>query len=166
MAIPVSVAEEHQISISRWRWLGLMAQLERRGRGARESGAFLLARTDRASRRVAASVFFDDVDPGSLNGAISISGEAFGRLWEICERRGMRVIADVHTHPGAGVHQSTTDAANPMIARAGHVGIIVPHFAKHSPKPRSVGFHIYQGDRTWKSHFCGQAAVLLKRTWL
>ena len=162
----MSAADRHQISIRRWRWRRLMAELARRGRGERESGAFLLARRARSPRRVAAVVFFDDLDTAALNGAISIRGEAFGRLWELCEQRGMRVIADVHTHPGAGVRQSPTDAANPMVARSGHVAIIVPHFAIGSPRPNQVGFHVYQGDRTWKSEFGQEAAMQLQRTWL
>jgi hypothetical protein len=75
------------------------------------------------------------------------------------------VIADVHTHPAAGVRQSPTDAANPMVARSGHVAIIVPNFANGSPRPHQVGFHVYQGDRTWKSEFGRQAAAQMQRTW-
>jgi len=161
----VSGAKDHGVRISRRRWKRLMSELAQRGRGKRESGAFLLARVDRAPRRVAGSVYFDDLDVDALNGAVSIRGESFGRLWEICESRGMRVIADVHTHPGPGVGQSRIDAANPMIARPGHVGIIVPHFAQRSTYPRDVGFHVYQGDRTWVSAFGDRAAAMLRRTW-
>jgi proteasome lid subunit RPN8/RPN11 len=142
-----------------------MAELARRGRGERESGAFLMARTGRSRRRVAMVIFFDDLDADALNGAVSIRGEAFGHLWEICEQRSMRVIADVHTHPGSGVAQSSIDAANPMIARRGHVGMIVPHFAQGSRHPRHIGFHTYNGDRTWTSVFGDQAGVALRRTW-
>jgi proteasome lid subunit RPN8/RPN11 len=161
----VSVADEHSVRVSRWRWRRLMLELARRGRGERESGAFLLARLDAAPRRVAMSVFFDDLDADALNGAVSIRGEAFGRLWQICERHGMRVIADVHTHPGSGVDQSSIDAANPMIARRGHVAIIVPHFARRSTHPRDVGFHVYEGDRTWTKVFGERVTALLHRTW-
>jgi hypothetical protein len=161
----VSEADEYGVRISRRRWRALVSELARRGRGDRESGAFLLARKDKTQRKVVAVAYFDDLDPDSLNGAISIRGEAFAKLWDICGERGMRVIADVHTHPGAGVGQSHIDEANPMIARRGHVGIIVPHFAEHDPRPRDVGFHIYQGDRTWTSAFGDQAAALLRRTW-
>jgi proteasome lid subunit RPN8/RPN11 len=159
------LASEHHIIISRRRWQAVLEELARRGRGTRESGAFLLARIERSPRRVADVVYFDDLDPDSLDGSVSIRGEAFGRLWEHCEQRGLRVIADVHTHPGQCVEQSHIDAANPMVARRGHVGIIVPHFAQRSPKPRAVGFHVYQGDRTWTSAFGPKAALLLRRTW-
>jgi proteasome lid subunit RPN8/RPN11 len=142
-----------------------MAELRRRGQDERESGAFLLAEVRRRPRRVADAVFFDDLDPNALNGAVSIPGEAFGRLWSMCAARGMRVIADVHTHPGSGVRQSGIDAANPMVARCGHVAVIVPHFAQRSPAPSDLGVHVYQGDRSWKSAFGSQAAALVRRTW-
>jgi hypothetical protein len=161
----VSAADEHQIRISRRRWRNVVSELACRGRGDRESGVFLLARTDKNPRQVAEVAYFDDLDPEALHGAISIRGDAFGQLWEICGQRGMRVIADVHTHPGDGVGQSHVDEANPMIARRGHVGIIVPYFAQRDPRPRDIGFHVYSGDRTWTSAYGDNAAALLRRTW-
>jgi hypothetical protein len=141
-----------------------MRELERRGRGVRESGAFLLAGQSEHPRHVIDFIPFDELDPHALNGAISIRGEAFGRLWDICAQRRLRVVADVHTHPGSGVRQSIIDRRNPMIAVAGHFGIIVPRFAQGRPEPRESGVHVYQGDRTWISHYGEQAARLLRLT--
>jgi proteasome lid subunit RPN8/RPN11 len=143
----------------------MVAEVAHRGRGSRESGAFLLARTRRRPRRVVDRVLFDDLDPDALNGAISIRGTAFARLWEICAERGLRVVADVHTHPGNGVAQSRIDAANPMIAHRGHLGIILPHFATRAPHPREAGVHVYMGDRTWRSHYGDDAAHRIRLTW-
>jgi len=142
-----------------------MSELARRGEGTRESGAFLLARVERGSRHVARVVYFDDLDPDALNGAISIRGAAFARLWELCTQSQMRVIGDVHTHPGSGVAQSHIDAANPMIARRGHVAIIVPHLAQRRTRPSDVSFHVYQGEHAWTSEFGHDAARRLRRTW-
>ena len=116
-----------------------MRELARRGHGERESGEFLLARAGDDTRRIAACVYFDDIDPTALNGAISIRGEKFVRLWAICKERGMRVIADVHTHPGSGVRQSTIDAANPMVATRGHIGIILPTSLSATLRPSTPG---------------------------
>jgi proteasome lid subunit RPN8/RPN11 len=140
-------------------------ELAERGRSERESGAFLLARTARRPHRVAAIVFFDDLDPEALNGAISIRRAAFGRLWEICAERRMRVVADVHTHPGPGVGQSDIDAANPMVVTCGHFAVILPHFASRAPQPRDAGVHVYQGDRSWTNAFGEDAGSLIRRTW-
>jgi len=161
----VSAHQPESLRVSRWRWRTLVRELARRGHGERESGAFLLERVGDASRRVSGCVYFDDIDPDALNGAISIRGEKFVRLWEICKERGMRVIADVHTHPGSGVQQSPIDAANPMIAKRGHVAIILPHFAQRDAIPANAGVHVYAGDRSWRSAFGPEAAAVLRRTW-
>lgn len=160
------VQPETLLRIPRRRWRALIRELARRGEGCRESGAFLLARTDHRPTRVAAIVYFDDIDPDCLNGAISIHGSAFAKLWAICSGRGMRVIADVHTHPGADVAQSSIDAANPMVAIRGHVAVILPHFAKRDASPGHAGVHRYEGARSWRSHFGKDAARALKRSWI
>lgn len=162
---PVSADNDGALSMSRRSWRRLLADLSSRGGGVRESGAFLLAHSDRRPRRVAEWIPFDELDPRALNGAISIRGTAFSRLWAICADRRMRVVADVHTHPGAGVGQSAIDRANPMVARRGHVGIIVPDFAQGRPRIGEIGVHVYRGDRTWASHFGRDAARLLRLTW-
>jgi proteasome lid subunit RPN8/RPN11 len=162
----VSARQPESLRVSRWRWRTLVRELARRGHGERESGAFLLARAGDESRRVAACVYFDDIDPTALNGAISIRGEKFVRLWAICKEHGMRVIADVHTHPGSGVRQSAIDAANPMVAKRGHIGIILPHFAQRDATPEHAGVHVYAGDRSWRSAYGAEAAALLRRTWI
>jgi proteasome lid subunit RPN8/RPN11 len=161
----VSGRQAESLRVSRLRWRALVRELARRGHGERESGAFLLARVGDERRRVAECVYFDDIDPDALNGAISIRGEKFVRLWAICKERGMRVIADVHTHPGSGVRQSTIDASNPMIARRGHIAIILPHFAQRGATPKRAGVHVYAGDRSWRSAYGPDAAELLRRTW-
>jgi proteasome lid subunit RPN8/RPN11 len=160
----MSSEDPHTIAIS-WRtWRRLIRDLSRRGGGERESGAFLLA-SRRRPRRVIDWIPFDELDPAALNGAISIRGEAFVELWRTCAARGLRVLADVHTHPGTGVEQSSIDQANPMVAKAGHIGIIVPHFARRGARRRDIGFHVYRGERTWASHYGPQAARRLRLTW-
>lgn len=153
------------LTISRRAWAQLVRELSARGRGERESGAFLLARMGRRPRHVAATVYFDDLDAQALNGTIAIRGAAFGRLWDLCAVRGMRVVGDVHTHPSGWVAQSDVDAANPMVAKRGHVAVILPHFARRGPLPADAGVHVYQGDRSWTSAFGTEAASLVRRTW-
>jgi proteasome lid subunit RPN8/RPN11 len=156
--------ESHELRISRRMWRRILIDLARRGAGERESGAFLLAARDRRPRRVVTWIPFDELDSGALNGAIAIRGEAFVALWRICADRGLRVIADIHTHPGAGVAQSSIDQANPMVAQAGHVGLIIPYYARHGGRRRAVGVHVYRGNRTWASHYGREAARMLRLT--
>lgn len=142
-------------------WQELIVELGRRGEGRRESGAFLLAAREPRSTRVTDIVYFDDLDPECLVGAIHLHQRAFSKLWELCAARSLRVIADVHTHPGGGVGQSSIDRENPMIAMRGHVGVIVPNFAQGVIAPKDVGVHLYLA-RGWQSHFGADAEQRLK----
>src|SRR4051794_31314266 len=105
-------APPDHLVIRRPLWRSLWRELQRRGDGRRESGAFLLGLPD--GREVLDVVYFDDVDRGCLVGSIALDGEGFTRLWEYCEGVGMRVLADVHSHPTAAVGLSSIDRANPM----------------------------------------------------
>jgi proteasome lid subunit RPN8/RPN11 len=145
-----------RLQIPQTLWGRLIAQLAERGEGRRESGAFLLGRP--GGRRVEEILYFDDLDPRSLNGSIHLRGPAFSKLWEHCSRRGLRALADVHTHPGGSVAQSLTDRRNPLVAQSGHVALIVPRFALDGATPRHVGFHRYDGESGWTSFF-GRAAA-------
>jgi proteasome lid subunit RPN8/RPN11 len=151
--------------MTRWQWQRLLRDLARRGRGVRESGAFLLGAGEPGSVRVTRWLAFDELDPKCLNGAISIRGEAFNGLWKICRQESLRVIADVHTHPGRHVAQSAIDQSNPMVAQRGHVAVIVPGFARGRPAPEHVGVHIYRGDRSWDAFYGQDARRRLRLQW-
>ena len=131
-------------------WKRLIAELGRRGRGGRESGAFLLCNRDGDRRTVTRVVYLDDIDPSCLTGGIEFDGLAYSKLWDICDAEHRVVVGDVHTHPGRGVRQSKIDAENPMIAQEGHVALIVPDFAMQPTEPHEVGVHRYSG-RGWQA---------------
>lgn len=146
-------------------WQTMIAELGRRGRGDRESGAFLLADRDGHPRTVTRAVYLDDLDPTCLTGGIEFDGLAYSKLWDLCEAEQRRVVGDVHTHPGRDVQQSRIDAANPMIARRGHVAVIVPNYATTRVRVDQVGVHLYDGDG-WQSWFGRDAARrLFIRRW-
>lgn len=155
------VTEAHEkapFRMSRRRWMGLLNELQRRGDGRRESGAFLLAGS--TSDRVEQVVYYDDLDAQCLTGGISFSTCGFTALWRICEERALRVVADVHTHPSTWVQQSKIDATNPMMARVGHVAMIVPSYGQ----ARSVGqcgVHIYVGSRRWIAVPAGEGSAIV-----
>jgi proteasome lid subunit RPN8/RPN11 len=145
-------------------WEELFDELSARGGGVRESGAFLLGNMagDARPRRAVAAVYYDDLDPTSLTGGISFSGSAYGRLWDECELRGLAVVADVHTHPGPRVAQSSTDRAYPMVAQRGHIALIVPDFAEQEVEANQVGVHEYLGDGQWRSALGVDAGAALR----
>ena len=102
---------QHELSCS-WRlWRRLLAGLRERGDGGtrESSGQFLLGTLSGGRARVFDFVLYDDLDPHCLDtGIVRFDGRHFGELWERCKRRGLSVVADVHTHPG-GPQQSDSD---------------------------------------------------------
>lgn len=142
-----------QLEISASLWTELIADLRRRGGGARESGAFLLGAVDGAVRRVEAWVPYDELDLNALTyDYVRLDTAAFARLWSKCSELGMVVVADVHTHPGSP-RQSNSDRVNPMVSQAGHIALIVPNFARGQVAPRNLSVNVYMGDKRWESFF-------------
>jgi hypothetical protein len=133
-------------------WEELLAHLRRQGGGVRESGAFLLGHKAEATRTVTSFLPYEQLQADALQGDyVSLNAASFAKLWELCGKKGLSVVADVHTHRfGAG--QSRSDRENPMIALRGHVALIVPNFAQGGRGFQGVGMSIYQGSHRWLSH--------------
>ena len=146
------LAPRHELSCPWPVWRRLLRDLRERGRGVRESGAFLLGRADkRGRRRIVDYVLYDDLDPHALDiGIVHLDGTHFGKLWDLCAQRDVMVVADVHTHPG-GSEQSQSDRAHPIIARAGHIALIVPNLAEAPVDLTKVGIYRYGGGGRWQT---------------
>jgi hypothetical protein len=130
-------------------WRTIVGELERRGRRRHESGAFLLGVERGERRQVTRAIYYDDLDPKAYaSGVCVLRGDAFAKLWEVCRETRLTVVADVHTHPGMAA-QSPSDKANPMVARAGHIAIIVPSFAKWPIAKEQLGLYEYRGNHQW-----------------
>ena len=144
-------------------WQEMIQELGRRSLGgSREAGVFLLSPAEESACRVVRTAYFDDLDPECLAGNIHIRASGFSKLWDLCDAERLRVIADIHTHPGDSVAQSCTDRANPMIARKGHLALIVPHYGSRPVQANGVGVHEYRGDRGWASWFGSKAERVLR----
>lgn len=139
-----------EIRCSFWVWWRLMNGLRQRGCVyTRESGAFLLGCRRTGLAQIVDFVLYDDLDPNCLDtGIVRFDGRYFGRLWVICNRRNLSVVADVHTHPGAS-DQSSSDRNHPMISRAGHIALIVPRYAAMPVRRSEIGMYRYQGAKHW-----------------
>jgi hypothetical protein len=144
------LAPQHEVSCPAPLWSRLTANLQARGHGYHESGAFLLGTVaSDGRRRIQDYLLYDDLDPHALDtGIVRLDGRYFGRLWDICKAKKMTVVADVHTHP-AGSGQSPSDQAHPIISRAGHVAFIVPNFASAPVRLEEVGMYRYLGGHRW-----------------
>ena len=140
---------EHRVSCGAAFWKRIVGELERRGRHRHEAGAFLLGTERRGRLEVREVIYYDDLDPRAYaTGVCVLHGDAFGKLWTFCRDKRLTVVADVHSHPGAAA-QSPIDKANPMVARAGHVAIIVPDYASWPIPPGRLGIYEYRGEHEW-----------------
>jgi len=143
------VAPEHRIVCSKRFWDHILVELARRGGQRTESGVFLLGVNRGVYREVLDAIFYDDLDPDAYSSGVCVlHGEAFAKLWTACREKKMTVVADAHTHP-AGAFQSSSDKENPMVARAGHVAIIIPNFARPPLQRRSIRIYEYCGQHDW-----------------
>ena len=155
--IRVLAAPDHRISCSRRFWRHVLEELRLRGEGCHESGAFLLGMERRGRLQVTDAIFYDDLDSNAYEtGACVLHGDAFGKLWAMCRDRDLTVVADAHTHPRAAF-QSNLDRTNPMIARAGHIALIVPDFATTRTSHSALGVYEYRGRHEW-ADWSGNAA--------
>lgn len=143
------VAPKHRISCSGCLWKRILAELDRRGERRHESGVFLLGVQRDGRLSVTDCVFYDELDPTAYDSGICVlSGSAFAKLWAYCRERALTVVADVHTHPGIA-RQSDTDRQNPMVARAGHIAMIVPRYAVPAVEFAKLGIYEYRGSHEW-----------------
>ncbi len=142
-------APEHRLLCTKSKWRAIVGELERRGAHRHEAGAFLVGHERKGVRHVIGAIYYDELDAKAYaSGVCILHGDAFGRLWAECRKRGVTVVADVHTH-GGPAQQSQSDKTHPMIARAGHIAIIVPDFASWPIAPHRLGLYEYQGDHAW-----------------
>lgn len=141
----------------------LLSELARRGRGSREAGAFLLAPVSapQTTRTVTDVVYYDDLDPASLTGAIDFGPNGYQALNDRCRSGHLQVVGDIHTHPSSIVRQSAIDAAHPMVALPAHIALIAPNYGAGSPPPDQLGAHLYLGGGKWKSFFGVEVATVL-----
>lgn len=144
------LAPRHKLSCSWVLWWWLCRKLRERGQNrSRESGAFLLGRRRGKRARIVDFVLYDDLDAHCLDtGIVRFDGRYFSDLWALCKARGLTVVADIHVHPG-GAGQSASDRAHPMIARAGHIAVILPRFAVPPQPRRDIGIYRYRGGKQW-----------------
>lgn len=150
------LAPEHRLSCHARRWRDIVRELDRRGGRRHEAGVFLLGTSEGDRRVVTDVIYYDDLDPAAYaSGVCVLHGDAFAKLWAVCRARGCSVIADVHTHPGAGF-QSYSDKTNPMIAREGHIAIIVPDYARWPISLSRLGIYEYRGGHKWTDRSPGR----------
>jgi hypothetical protein len=143
------VAPEHRLICPARIWHQILSELERRGEHCHESGVFLLGVERDGRREVQDAIYYDELDPDAYSSGVCVlHGSAFAKLWAACRNKKMTVVADAHTHP-TEAFQSSSDKANPMVAQAGHIAIIIPNFARQPVQPRQLRIYEYCGQHEW-----------------
>jgi proteasome lid subunit RPN8/RPN11 len=138
-----------QMTLSLWK--KLIKELNKRGEGKRETGAFLLG--PKSGKLITEFICYNDLDPHAFNsGIIIFNGDGYIPLWKKCSEANLKVLADVHTHPGDWTDQSGSDMKYPMVAQAGHIALIIPFFAvKRNQLLNGVGIHEFLGNKKWRT---------------
>lgn len=152
--------------LSRRRFRQLLNELRRRGDNQRESGAFLLTRRNgkpvAGGYEVTEVYYYDDLDPGSLTGGITMHASGLSLMNQRCRANGLRVIGDIHTHPAMHVHQSTIDSNHPMIALPDHIALIAPNYATGAILPADLGAHrLRRGGGGWDAAYGADVGRML-----
>lgn len=82
-------------------------------------------------------------------GYVMCSREAVLRIVDWAHARGLSLLAQVHSHPGACTWHSDGDDDMVFMPFEGMLSIVVPHYGRASLVPLSgMGVHQYQ-DRRW-----------------
>lgn len=148
---------DHKLNCPTALWTRVMEELHRRGHGRHESGAFLLGNEADGRREATEVVFYEDLDPAAYESGVCIlKADAFSKLWALCRARKLTVVADIHTHRGQAF-QSEADRRNPMVARAGHIAVIVPNFAAVPVRYEKLSIYEYLGGHRWVNKGHGHA---------
>lgn len=61
--------------------------------------------------------------------AVAVDGQSLFRMNVELSERGLRLVAQLHTHPGEAYHSDTDDRYSIVTARGG-LSIVVPNFAR------------------------------------
>jgi len=132
----------------------------RSGRGKTESGAFLLGSTSGTVRTVERAIYFDDVDPNAYHpSAITFDTTKIGAVYDLCEKQGLEIVGDIHVHPSTAF-LSPTDAAHPVMAVAGHTGVILPYSGRYATLEQ-IAAHTLLPSGDWRSIPRNQIASFL-----
>lgn len=93
------------------------------------------------------------VFPKQQCSGISVSSDliAGAKVVREIRKRGLAIIAEIHSHPGHWVGHSLPDNKNPFVLADGNLSIVVPCFAEEGMEPLwKCGIHIYCVKDGWR----------------
>ena len=129
----------------------LHAHLARVGRSGYEAVGFWVGTVEGAKANVTTAIM-----PGQTAGALNrglavvISGEELFRMNRWLHQNGLRLIAQVHTHPSEAFH-SETDDEYAVLSEVGGFSIVVPDFASAPFSLRTAAVYRLDPQGIWQS---------------
>ncbi len=114
------------------------------GEGSRECMLFWLAACDGCEQVVEVA----HLPHAATHGSCEIDGRALNGLWRRLATEDLRIVAQVHTHPGAAFH-SRTDDQFPVLPRVGLLSLVVPNFALTEFDPSECFLGRLEADGSW-----------------
>jgi len=141
-------------------WLQTWRLLSQMGQGESES-ACVWGGTLRHGRLCVVKAYPIGAAHGAIRGCQShrMSTQGVAELLAELRKDGLRIVADVHTHPSSWVGLSEVDKAHPIEFRRGLICIVLPDYATTPPSLESIGLHIYLGEGRWLESSQAETAV-------
>jgi hypothetical protein len=92
--------------------------------------------------------------------SVMVEGDALFEMNVMLNERGLRLVAQVHSHPSVAYHSKTDDRYSVVTARGG-VSIVVPDFARGSFSLDACAVYQLGDDGEWAEVVPTTAAALI-----
>jgi hypothetical protein len=111
------------------------------GKNGCEGFVLWLGRVERAAARVTVAIVpAQDSISGEEGVGYFVNGHTLFELNRALHQTGLRLLAQVHSHPGAAYHSSTDDAYA-VVTTEGGFSVVVPDFAADDPDPSACAVY-------------------------
>jgi len=139
-----------RLHVSRPVWMATWYGLQRRSANEIEAACVWLGTRSEDIETALDVVFLDDL-PGTVGRRLQhrTSRQAVAMLLDLARARGLRIVADIHTHPSEWVDLSDVDREHPIEYRPGLIALVLPTFALDPPDLTRTGVHEYIGRGEW-----------------
>lgn len=120
-----------------------MQKLYRRSKGERESAAIWSGRISGEFLETVRIDFHHEIcDDHATALSLELSEAAKFNLYQNLARKGLKLLAMIHTHPDDWVDLSLIDRRNQLCSRIGFWSIVVPNYARPPWNIHEMGFHL------------------------
>ena len=92
--------------------------------------------------------------------AVIVDGDALFEMNVMLNERGLRLFAQVHSHPGEAYHSETDDRYSVVTARGG-ISIVVPDFARDPFSVEACAVYRLEDGGVWAEVVPDAAAALI-----